>query len=184
MKGVSEADPLPLRDSRRFPALAAAHALFRADDEQRAEVEARVLANQPAAAIAEVCSLTTAALEMYESIFFDVRGHLREKDWLMSKAVRGCPAAFPGVPKKVVLWRWVTLFGGVPALEVVMAATGGVLSADSPTLFSIWFAGVVKGGGEGVGESAAVIKLPQEKEARIGGEGVVGDLDMNGVSVR
>ena len=40
--------------------------------------------------------------------------------------------------------------------------------------------GVVEGVGELLGESDAMIELPQEDQARIGGERVIGGLDLDG----
>jgi hypothetical protein len=47
-------------------------------------------------------------------------------------------------------------------------------------LDAVGIAGVVQGGGEGVGESDAVIELAEKEESGIGGKGVAGDLDVEG----
>jgi len=57
--------------------------IFRADDEYRAEIEARVLAEESVSSIAAHTKLPEQVIQEYEFLFFDVRRFSEAEDWLV-----------------------------------------------------------------------------------------------------
>jgi hypothetical protein len=84
------------RLARSEPALLAAHALYAGPPSfMRAEVEARLLTEEPFALVAEKCGTTAAVVEAYESLFFCVRDRPHAGDYVLGQAVG--PKAYAGL---------------------------------------------------------------------------------------
>src|SRR5262245_3261417 len=72
---------------RRWGAVACALEVFRANNRQRWEVEARILGGQDDASVAKRVHLDAEAVQWYEVAFFDVRAYLRAKDWIATQVL-------------------------------------------------------------------------------------------------
>ncbi|PQO38882.1 hypothetical protein C5Y96_03145 [Blastopirellula marina] len=68
-----------------------ARRIFEEDGLARAELEARVVANQPPAKIAKLCGLNIDVVNAYEEYFFVARRYLRACDWLTCNVFGGVP---------------------------------------------------------------------------------------------
>lgn len=68
-----------------------ARRIFEEDGLARAELEARVVANQPPAEIAKLCGLNIEVVNAYEEYFFVARRYLRACDWLTCNVFGGIP---------------------------------------------------------------------------------------------
>jgi hypothetical protein len=72
---------------RRDPDLYAAHALQESQSRTRMEIEARLLAGQSVAEVANRTSLPMAVIEVFEKVFFNVCDSLSATGWVMAHAV-------------------------------------------------------------------------------------------------
>jgi len=72
---------------RRDPDLFAAHALQQTQSRTRTEIEARLLAGQSVAEVANRTSLPLAVVEVYEAVFFNVCDSLSATGWVLAHAV-------------------------------------------------------------------------------------------------
>jgi len=75
---------------RKFPFIYYAYDLFSKTPtrpELTLYLQARLLAGQTNEDIAKVMSITPATVEWYEALFFDVRKHLRCRDWIVLKVL-------------------------------------------------------------------------------------------------
>ena len=63
--------------------IATAVAVHKSDKLTRGTLEARILARLPVDQVAAACGLTVEAVQAYEALFFDVRGHLAYPDYLI-----------------------------------------------------------------------------------------------------
>jgi hypothetical protein len=102
-----------------WPALAAAHQLAENDGPLRWEVEARLLARQTDAEIAQACQLAPQNVAWFESLFFHVRDRLDSLDWIASKIGHG--AILPGDLRRI--WRYFGYHAGVLVLETIIAVS-------------------------------------------------------------
>ncbi len=80
-------DYLQCGDTSQLPPIDEAFDIYDSDGLLRAEIEARVLAKQSHASIAECCNISVQLLATYETIFFDVRKHHLATDWVTYKTV-------------------------------------------------------------------------------------------------
>jgi hypothetical protein len=87
------------------------------DSLRRAELEARVLAEQPIAEIADRLCVSPSVVAAYEYFFWDVRPHLSVDVWIRHHAIRWDHAFV--LPRRAVplLWRLVGYRHGVLALD-------------------------------------------------------------------
>lgn len=104
------------------PDLANALRIFEVSDLfERSMLEAYLLTDEPADVIAQRCQIESSTLTTFHEIFFDVRGRLAAKDWILAQAIGGGPATlFAGVERAGVL-KYTALAGGALALEVTAA---------------------------------------------------------------
>ncbi len=89
---------------RQFPAVFAAQEIYAADDMQRCEIEARLLAGEREG-IAETVGIAPQILSAYIHLFFDVADSLHARDWIVLHAVK----FFPGegaCPDERAIWRY------------------------------------------------------------------------------
>jgi hypothetical protein len=74
--------------AQRHPAVAAAHTYYRkAEPLKKAAIEARLLARQTDAAIADQCGLSAAAVGTYHDLFFNVRDYLHAEIYIYGVAI-------------------------------------------------------------------------------------------------
>ncbi len=106
----------------REAAFANGLALHSAGGADRDLLEAWILTGEAPDIVASKCSLPVAVVAQYEALFFDVRAHLRARDWLLRQAIR-----FPldvGVRRPAIgdLWRLTGAQYGPVVLESLLAA--------------------------------------------------------------
>lgn len=105
--------------------LAAAVAIFEADDQDRWLLEAMVLTRTPAAAVARKVGLDPAIAMIFELLFFDVRDKLRCPGWITAHCL-GPPPHLGYEPDDLgPIWRRAAYRGGEAALNIVRAVTTG-----------------------------------------------------------
>lgn len=117
----SETDHLAALDAA--PALYDAYTLYRAEDvpsAHRWELEARILAREPVAAIGSKLGLTAATVEMYERVFFDVISRLQHASLIMHTVIG--QAAQTGLAEREYdgLWKLLGFTGGPAVLDAVI----------------------------------------------------------------
>lgn len=110
---------------RRDPALAMARAIFAANGNTRAWLEAHVLADMPAIDIHRRLGLDIAAIDVFERAFYDVRERLSAKAWIY------CHAYAPSTRSATAheehrLWRKIGYVLGPQGLEWAFAAATGI----------------------------------------------------------
>ena len=108
---------------RRWPGFFGARFLRKGDPWRRLELEARLLAGQSDEDIARLVATTAAAVQRYAQLFFDVRGRLRARDYIIHRAIRR--GLGPDVPAGLASFvRGVAYFGGPLVLDATLVALG------------------------------------------------------------
>ena len=97
--------------------LAGAHGLLDGDPLRLAEIEARILADEPIEAISRKCHIAVSTIEAYEAVYFDVRRRLRFSGWVRQDVLNRNSAVDVGE-----LWKNLSYRVGVPILETLLAA--------------------------------------------------------------
>jgi len=118
------------RLAERRPDLAAAYAVAAGDPARRWAVEARVLAGEPADAIAGKHGLRPGTVETYERVYFDVRGRLAAVDWVALEVVRRDPGKALAEQEPRVLALVVGFFAGAQLLDVLLGGGDPVGRAE------------------------------------------------------
>jgi hypothetical protein len=104
-----------------FPALAGAHRVFTGGPLQRAELEARLLADQTDDAIAVKCGIPAAAVGAYHATFFEVRPCLDAHAYTFNVAI-GPKAHYGLTPEdRDVLLKLVGYGMGGPGVDALLA---------------------------------------------------------------
>jgi hypothetical protein len=85
------------------------------------EVEARILARQSDAEVADACGLDRATVTAYEMAFFCVRDRLAARDWITAQAIG---LEFPPADVGRV-WKYFAYYGGPLTLEVFIPVSLG-----------------------------------------------------------
>jgi hypothetical protein len=88
----------------------------------RVEVEARLLAGQPSAAIAAATGVRPGAVEMYHDGYYDCRPRLAATGYIRHAFLGGVPPEGDLSAPPLGLLRWVGFFGGPYALDEVLGA--------------------------------------------------------------
>ena len=70
-------------DEQRFPLIHASHAIYKEDGLLRAEIEARIVAEQTDDEIAKRCRISADLVKVYEALFFCVREYRHATDWIL-----------------------------------------------------------------------------------------------------
>jgi hypothetical protein len=86
-------------------------------------IEAYLLTTVPFERIAVICGLSTAAVETYHELFFDVRPRMAATDWLLRQAVGWRSAFDHAAPDLGRVWKYLAFSGGLNVLEAVIAVT-------------------------------------------------------------
>lgn len=116
-----------LRLAQSMPDIYYAYKLHRTQDQDdRWTVEARVLADEPAEDIARKQRTTPAVIACYEALFFDVRGCLSHRDYLVNRVLG--PAAHRGVMERDydLLLKIYALAGGPLAVDALVYMSGRI----------------------------------------------------------
>lgn len=103
------------------------------------EVEARILAKQSDIEIGTHCGLNPAVIACYASLFFDVRPHLGEMDYLMTHVIG--PRQFTGFGRHDVkqFWALQALVGGLIVLDRLVDAFRQSLRPDDFPRLDVYF---------------------------------------------
>lgn len=119
-QSACEADPpqWPTGD----PAFQAARDLATGEKFRLAELQARILADQPGVEIAARMGIPAAVVEVFESWHFDVRDRLEQTGWITHEAVRRCPTGVLKQHDVAAFWRWAGFNYGVYVLEPLLTA--------------------------------------------------------------
>lgn len=98
---------------------------------QRAELESRILADQPAGEIADAMGCSAEIVELYEHWFYDVRSRRAHSCWIALHAIRRKPSGELRRHDVPDLWRWIGYNAGLLALlPLLTAVERSVLSRD------------------------------------------------------
>ena len=119
-------------------ALAAAHKVFVEDGPQRWELEARLLAGQANAMIAERCGLTAEAVTWYESIFFNIRGKLKAVGYIRQHVIgAGIDCGFRNDELRA-FWAWLTFSAQPLVIERLIDTFHRVRQSGEPPTLSVY----------------------------------------------
>jgi hypothetical protein len=94
----------------------------------RHRIEARVLARETPEAIAAKAGLRPDVVRCYEAVFFDVRPHLENIDYVMNQVLD--VGLGGGELSYDVAWKYFGFFGGPDVLDLVMGVPGGARPSD------------------------------------------------------
>ncbi len=108
---------LPFEDADGF-----AEAISTDDPLRRAELEARILADQPAGDIAAAMGLAPEAVIQFEEHCFDVRCRLNIPSWIVQQAIRLNPEGILNNADISQLWKWTGYSFGLEQLERLLNA--------------------------------------------------------------
>jgi hypothetical protein len=89
------------------------------DRSLRYALEARVLADMPATKIAHLLGAPQLAIEIYESVFFDIRDRLRHRDFVIMKVIN--PRSDEPYDWRRSGWKLMGYLGRADALECVLS---------------------------------------------------------------
>lgn len=103
-------------------AFIAARSLYEGDTLLRASLEARVLANQSPAEIANRMRIPAEVVTEFEDYFFSVRERFHMTGWIAHEAIRRRPTGELLAGDVGPFWRWVGFNFGPEALEFVLSA--------------------------------------------------------------
>jgi len=103
-----------------MPDFFAAHEIITGPFDLRLELEARLLARQSSEEIAERLSISAAAVDAYHDAFFDVRGRLKSRTYVVKKAV-GMDSGLGSRPVTLEgLTKQVAYFAGPAVLDTIL----------------------------------------------------------------
>ena len=106
--------------SDKDPDVVRAHTLLWPDYWIKAELEARILANQSIRAISATMGISQEVIAVFEAMFFDVRGRLAAQDWVMH-SVLGSTIDPAWKPHDVMrAWREIGYLFGPGLLNVLV----------------------------------------------------------------
>jgi hypothetical protein len=97
--------------------------LHRGDPVAKLEVEARLLAGQSIAEVADRCGLDPETVEAYEALFFDVADHLGRESYILHQAI-GPRLQDPAPEDLDVIVKALAYVGGPFVLDAVLDALG------------------------------------------------------------
>jgi hypothetical protein len=105
---------------RNFADLHAARQLHESDAPTKVVIQARLLARQTSLAIALLTGVPVPVLDAYESLFFNVQGHLGARDWILAHAIG--PRVRPGtmLPDAGAVLKSFAYHGGPLVLDAVL----------------------------------------------------------------
>ena len=104
--------------------------------ELRLSLETRLLAGMTVEEIAAGTQLTTELVQCYESLFFDVSGHLNVRDWILAKAVGYDPLEPQEVVPLDVVVRMLAYYAGPVSVESLLHAASELRMASKDRLLA------------------------------------------------
>lgn len=105
---------------RGFEDVAAAVAIRLAGGPRALELEARILAQQPMAEIAERLDVEVGTVVAYEATFFCVLDRVHARDWILGRAIHGGRFGDAPPPEYAVLLKLLAFTGGIFVLEAAL----------------------------------------------------------------
>lgn len=109
------------RPYRPDPELMQARQLAQHHDWNRAELEARILADQPIVEISSAMGVSTGVVSAFEALFFDVRPRLGAQGWIIYEVI-GLRPWGPMLSQDVAIaWMYFGFMFGVFVLDVLLA---------------------------------------------------------------
>ena len=89
--------------------------------------EARILTGEPFESIGTRLNVSPKAIEYFEQIFFDVRGRLQFRDFILNEVIGTMPSAFDrrgelSTSQMAYLYRSFAYFGGALALDALISS--------------------------------------------------------------
>lgn len=120
--GAGGGDLARERLARRMPGIYFSSEVYhREEDLDRWALEARILTGESETAIARRCRTTPEVVWWYEKLFFDVRPHLGNRDWLVSRVLVG-ESFRRGLQERDLdlLLKLYALVGGPMAVDAVL----------------------------------------------------------------
>jgi hypothetical protein len=106
---------------RSDPAMFAAHELYKSTSRKRYEVEARLLAKQTPAEVAQFVGLSEDVIQVYEAVFFNVAGFLTASGWITGKAIGIGPYTAMNVPEFGRFLKTVAFQAGLTTLDALLS---------------------------------------------------------------
>lgn len=123
-----------LRSLDRIPEVARAHEFYTGDPPHaRWEIEARILAGEPGAAIARRFGVPAGAIDAFGQIFFDVTGRLGSTGYVVHTVIG--PAMHAGLdPQRDLdaIWKLYGYFGGPRVLDALIGGAGVGVGGPGP----------------------------------------------------
>ena len=124
-------------DERCFLILHSARQIFEEDGLRRAEMEARILAKQSDAEIAESCHVSPQLVALYHDMFFWVRSYLKT-DWCIHHTIgNGRHTGFTNQELRQ-LWAKYALAGGPVVVDELVRSYRSAAQPDDPVELSIY----------------------------------------------
>lgn len=97
------------------------HAAFKIYDDTRSGTrwvfEASVMADEPVEKMAEYLHTPVKTLSIYEELFFDVRGLLKHRGWILSNVLMPAMTCSVSARDPDVFWKAIAFFGGWDAVQ-------------------------------------------------------------------
>jgi hypothetical protein len=103
--------------TNQWPALFAAHLIYRSSGMERDELEARLLSGEPFDAISVKTGIAIQTIVAYEAIFFQVVDALNATDWIVNSVIK----ITPGKPvTEGQTWKYLAWAGGPMILDLMI----------------------------------------------------------------
>ncbi|REJ82673.1 MAG: hypothetical protein DWQ34_24210 [Planctomycetota bacterium] len=117
---------------RGYPALAQAHAVYRAGGSTKTALEARVVADEAPKDIAVRSQMSVAGVELFEEVFFDVRQHLNARDWVLCTTIGQIETAADDEQRRERFVKHLAYAGGPVVAELALHCLGmsGILPEE------------------------------------------------------
>ena len=108
------------RPYRPDPELMQARQFAQLHDWSRAELEARILADQPIRAISSAMGVSTGVISTFEGVFFDVRPRLGAQGWILRQVI-GLKPSGPLLPHDVIeAWKYLGFLHGPSTVDALV----------------------------------------------------------------
>lgn len=126
--------------AEQYPALVDARQLAEQDGVQsfRWELEARLLANDGPARIAERMVIPAATVVAYEALFFNVQDRLRHRSWVVHAVLGRSMHAGLNERQYDLLWKMFGYFGGPHLIDFMVDTFGDAGKAAGPDKVRAW----------------------------------------------
>jgi hypothetical protein len=130
----AENDPNHLAAAELEPLIHTASVIYSTYPIIRGHIEGRILAGAGDAEIAEETAMPSQVINLYEALFFAVRGTVDQGNWLTRQVV--APAHWRSGSALTLTeqdaWRWAGLVGGTPLVDLLVCDATQNLSSFDP----------------------------------------------------